>query len=247
MTIDLKQIADSLNDFTFQCEILSTKEKIMGRPYTIKDEFKLAQIQTQESNNAIVKVILDIVKEKYYTLTAKQIESLTMVDLQWLMINLKINSKENNIETVINCKCGESFDYTLPLSEIKLKDGGVFEKAITITEKRLKKPLTLLLRMPTISMITNNYDTENTKSKENDKIIFDVIKSISYGDETSDASDFSKDELIDFVNDIPKKYLDDINDFLGNPPELVYSKNVVCGKCKEKTIITVDDFFMLLF
>ena len=42
MTINLRELATSMNDFVFSTKIPSTGEIVNGKPYTIRDEFKMA-------------------------------------------------------------------------------------------------------------------------------------------------------------------------------------------------------------
>lgn len=246
MPIDLKQIATSLNDYSFSTIIPSTGEKINGRPYTIRDEFKLAQIQSSKNKKMMYDVLFELIKEKYYSLTSKQVNNLTVTDVMFLLIKLKEQSDDPKQKIIITCpKCEKEFEHDLALNEI-IVENKPFKHSIKIVGGTIDKPLSITFKILSFDNIRNKYfDIEDTsdaidKFKE---MWIDCIDSVSYGDETK--SDFTKDELSFFIEKIPRKYYPQIKQFIDNPPEMKYNNQVKCSHCGSDNIIAVDDFFLL--
>jgi hypothetical protein len=250
MTINLRELATSMNDFVFSTKIPSTGEIVNGKPYTIRDEFKMAQIQNSVDRKGILNIIFDLVKDKYYTLTTKQIENLTLTDIQWLLASLKINSDEHEIPIIVTCSsCGQKFDYKLNLAEIKL-DKTEFTKTIKFQSDKLPKPLSMEFKTASFVELIKSYNNATDSFVSTDDMtssILDCIGSIAYGDEMGKVSDFQRDDLVFFIEHIPKKFFPEIKAFINNPPTLVYERKPKCSHCGKDNVIGLEDFFSLLF
>lgn len=252
MTFDLKEISRELNDFVFTAQIPSTGELIKGRPYTIRDEFKLAQIQRATVRGHTMEMLLEMIKTKYFSLTQKQIEALTTVDVQHLLGQLKLQSEDSNVPLVITCvKCGHEFKHSFNIKNIELPPDSKFTADIEITSKsKLKSKLTLTLkRISFMTLIKNYTDEEEQVQDMNDEqvkqYLVESIYSIAYGDEVK--KDIPLEDMVEFVEDIPKENFPKLKEFLANPPTLVYNSKLVCPECGFENSLSVDDFFFLFF
>jgi len=250
MTINLRNLATSMNDFVFTTNIPSTGEIINGKPYTIRDEFKLAQIQSGVDRKGILKILFQIIKEKYFSLTTKQLDELTLVDVQWLLASLKLNSDESNIPIIITCNsCKQKFDYKLNIAEIKLNKTE-FKKTIKFESDKLTKPLSITFKIASFKDLIETFNNETDSFMSTDdmmKTLIDSIDYIAYGDEVSKVSDFPKEDLIFFIENIPKKFYPEIKEFIDFPPILAHEKKPKCTHCNKENTIGLEDFFSLLF
>lgn len=250
MTIKLRELATSMNDFVFSATIPSTGEIVNGRPYTIRDEFKMAQIQNGVDRKGILNIIFELIKDKYYTLTSKQLDDLTLTDINWLLASLKINSDEHEVPIIITCSsCSEKFDYKLNLTEIKL-DKSEFKKTIKFNLKNNDKPLSITFKITPFKELIKNFSNEENDFISSDdmiKMVVDSIEYVSYGDEVGKPQDFQVDDLIFFINNIPKRYYPEIKNFIDEPPTIVYDKKIKCQKCGHENKIGIEDFFSLFF
>jgi len=243
--IDLKSISDSLNDFNFSTIIPSTGEVINGRPYTVKDEFKLTQLQTIDDKKIILDTLFNIVKDKYYSLTENQISQLTLVDVQYLLAQLKKNSDDGEIPIIVTCtKCEKEFEHSLNLTKIDINNNN-FKKNIKITSDKLQHDLTITMNTMRYIDVSEKYLKNSNNTGDIENILIDCIESISFGDEMS--TEFTTEELKMLLSNIPHKYYSEFTTFLSETPELIYKDNVQCTHCGEKNTIGIDDFFYLIF
>jgi len=254
--MDLKKIGRELNDFHFSVQIPSTGEFIKGRPYTIRDEFKLAQIQKANTKKHVFQLILEVVKEKYYDLTTKQIEALTALDVQYLMSQLKVQSEDVSVPLIITCinpACKHEFKHALDISKIVISNEGSFKENVEIVSKsKMKNKLTITLKTIPYLELIGNYSNdsiddvdENMSDAQMKNMLINSIGMVAYGDEVK--TEFDRDELLEFIEDIPRQNFPQIKKFLANPPKLIYPNPIECPLCKTTNELDVNDFFFSFF
>ena len=250
MAINLKRISEGLNDFSFTVKLPSTGEEIYGKPYTVRDEFTLAQAVESKDKNMMLKKVFELVKSKYYTLTDKQCESMSLVDFESLFIKLKIQSDDKEIPVRILCsKCKKEFKYKLDLTKISVLNGENFKKVISFEHDKLGLVEIGLKALPFLKAL----ELKSPDEKENDidnvkQILFNIIDYIKCGEEKTDETTPIED-IMNFIEELPKKGYEQIKTFMDNQPELIYNSKVICtnGECKNENTISVEDFFHLFF
>lgn len=79
-----------------------------------------------------------------------------------------------------------------------------------------------------------------------DEYIFACVDSIYEGDTVYSPSDFTLDELREFIESFPADKVDAISEFFQKQPKITMSMELVCPKCKHKSIVEMNglkDFF----
>jgi len=251
MSLDLKKLSESLNDFQFSVQLPSTGDIIYGRPYTVRDEFSLAQAAESKDQKLMFNTLFELIKRKYHSLKEEQLENLTMIDFLALLIKLKIQSDDREIPLLVKCsKCGNEFKYKMDLTKIGTINAENFKREIEIKLEKLETPIILTIKSLSFKKTLEyaNIKDKLMNSEEMMNILKDIIESVSYNGEKTDMTT-SEEDLTDFLNDIPKKKYEEITDFLNNQPELAYTPKAKCthAGCLHENTISVDDFFYLFF
>jgi hypothetical protein len=245
MSLNLKNIGQLLTDMCYSLKLPSTGEEVYFKPYTLKDEFRLAQANSSDSSNMLF-VMNEIICEKFYNMTQEQISSLTLIDIQMMLIHLKIFSDKSLIDVILHCSEDEyEFKQTLDLKKISIKNIENLSKDVIIKSNKLKYDLILTFTPISFSnYINKNVDIDSLSEKE---IIMRAISKITYGEETISISEINKTDLSFFIDCIPSTEYANINNFFTNQPELVYDDLLICPNCKHKNIVGLSDFFYLVF
>jgi len=242
--MDLRSISQNLNDYNFSVKIPSSGVSVMGRPYNIKEQFKMAQLNESKNKKVLLAGLKDILRDKYYTMTDDISKNLSMVDVKYLLLQLKIQSDEPTLKSVITCKhCEETFKHAIDLNAIKVDDN-LQQKNIEVDNNNTK--LTIVLKNVPYDVVVDKY-IDNLEVENSSEMLIDSIDSISYGDEMVKTENISHEEIEYFIQNLPKKYYAQFNDFVENQPNLVYHIQPKCEHCGKLNTVNLDDFFYLFF
>lgn len=248
---NLKDLSNSLNDYSFSRKIPSTGEEVTGKFYTIRDEFKLAQLNTFQNKKSMMKELYNILADKYYTMTKEQLKNLTTADVQYLLAQLKIESDETSVEINIKCsKCKKDFTYTMDLTKLKV-NSTPRTKTFYINEDDPENVIGITFKILSFNDIISDFDEENVDgdnlASTGMEILYKSVESITVGN--SKIDNFTDEDLKDFIDNIPKKYSIEFQEFLSKPPEIFYDSKIICTtkECGHKIDLDATDFFPFLF
>lgn len=215
----------------------STGKKIKYRPFTVKEE-KILLI-AQESGD-IDQIVLSIKQVINNCAAEVDVDKLAMFDLEYIILHIRAKSVNNVIQFKIkDPTTREEVELTLDISEIKLKKPDGHNKIIKINDDS-----SLVMRYPTLNEIKNI-----SKSKSNESI-FDIMVScidrIEFGDEVHIASDYTREELVQFVDGLTSVSIKSIEKFFDTIPVLKFEKRYTNTNGEDKTFVVegMETFFI---
>lgn len=241
--MDLKQFKESINDFKFN-EIIPSMEnqKIEMRPYVVRDQFKIAQAQMTEDYALIMQTLFDLVVEKC-NLKPEIANRLTLVDVQYLLKRLKMISDDEFIQIKVTCPhCDyENDKIKIDLNKVEIVNYENFERVIHLSDNQA-----IHLRVPSFKKnedILLGKETDLNSSMK--KALINYIYAIIQDEECQ--TDFDPKELEDLVMNLPKKFLNEFNDFVKEEPTIkIPSESFYCAGCEKELEIGINHFFFLL-
>ena len=131
-----------------------------------------------------------------------------------------------------------SFDIDLDKVEVKFPEG--VESKLEVGDS-----LYLTLKYPPVSLYTNSefFNLDDTKIFET--VVQASMDKIYEGDKLYDCKQQTKEELQEFIDSIPAKQFEQIQNFLTNIPSLFYEIKYSNSKGTERVIQlqTLEDFF----
>lgn len=223
---------------------LPSGRKISFRPFLVKEE-KILLIAMEgedqnEINNAIVQILNDCIQEEI------DVRSLPMFDIEYLFIQLRIKSIGNISELNLRLKhcpcnpmkdtngnltgeygpCIEPIKYKLNLEEISVTKNENHTNVIDLGSGMMLK-----MRYPTIEMSS---ELQEDDVESGFKLLTRCIDEIIKDEQKWDASDYSEEELEEFVNNFSQTQMVKIKEFLDTMPKLRHTIEVTCPK-GEKT------------
>lgn len=213
----------------FDLVVPSTGKTISFRPYLVKEE-KLLYIAL-ESNDP--KAIIDAITDVIDVCTFKKLDmgKLTSYDLEYIFLQLRMKSVGESVQVNLKCeKDGEFTPVTVDLSEVKLfrPNGFIENKRIDLGNK-----ISVTLRPITVealrSMVTEK--KEITPMEQLTEKIITCLDTICEGDNVHLVSDVPHSDLKEFVDSLPHKVLDEIQNYLANLPYLTTTVKFTCFKC----------------
>lgn len=223
----------------FNVEVPSLKKKFKFRPFLVKEEKIL--LMAKESNDFadILGAVSQIVNNCSLDPTL-DINILTQNDLETIFLKLRAASINNVVSVSYKDKeDNKVYSFDIDLNEIKSVYPEQVDKNIKINNE-----CGLVMKFPSASL----YQDKEFLSLEKDymfELIIRCIDSIYIKDEVYSASDYSKEDLSEFLENLDLKVFERVQKFLLSAPKLEYKIEYKNSLGNERTIIlsSLNDFF----
>ena len=222
----------------FDIEIPSTGKKVKYRPFTVKEEKILLIAQESKDIDQIILAIKQIIVNCVITV---DVDKLAMFDLEYLLINIRAKSVNNEIQfSITDPDTKERVDLTIDIADVKIIHKDDHNNLIKVNDD-----IYLKMRYPTINELANIAKSKN--SFENlFKIMIDCIENVIEGDSVLVLKDFTDEEISDFVNNFSNDQIDQIKNFFETMPVLKYEAKYKNSNGDDKTFIIegMETFFI---
>jgi len=221
---------------TYTVKIPSTNKTVHFRPFVVKEEKILLIAQESKDPNQIYSAIKSIFescfKEKL------DFESLSYFDIEYLFIQLRMKSMGEIIEIVIkDPETKERFETQMNLEKIQIKNTKT-KKDFTI---KLSEDIAVTMKYPNLK-IMNDIKLESNESITDGviKMICNSIDTIFTKNESVSVKDKTPEEIMQFVENLPKQMFDKITSFFDKLPYVVYEDEFTTPKGKKIPIVIRD-------
>ena len=226
---------------TFELNLPSTGEKILYRPFLVKEEkallFAKQSGERVDMINAIKSVISSCVLNDDF-----DIEKITIFDMEYLFIKIRAMSVGNEIEfTVKDSTDEQTYTFTLNLDEVEVKFPEEQKKEVLLDDN-----LGIMMKYPTMNL--SDKIAEKTDVLD---VAFETIKNcIDYvfDRETTYSWDASTEEEKDeFLECLSKKQYEMLTSFFQKIPKIehVFEYQNSLGEDKKVYFRKIEDFFLL--
>jgi Zn finger protein HypA/HybF involved in hydrogenase expression len=227
----------------YNLTIPSSGERVKFRPFLVKEEKALLLAQQSEDPITMVETLKDII-EACVTGDYK-IDNLATFDLEYIFTQIRGKSVGETVDLLFPCdtcddekaKVKISFDIT----KIQVEKSPEHNKKI-----ELFNDVGVVMRYPTVQTISR---LENLKADTIDDI-FDIVAGcidfVYQGDEVFYGKEQTKEELLEFLNNLTSEQFKKIQKFFETMPRLkqeVHYNCPVCGKQHDKVLEGLQSFF----
>lgn len=204
---------------TYTTKLPSTDQIIEYRPFLVKEEKILLLAMESKDNeqiyNAIKNVISSCVKTKI------DIESLPYFDVEFLFIQIRMKSMGEVVEIIItDPSTKEKFESAMDLNNIKVEN--LDKKKIKNYKINFTKESGVIVEYPTFK----EFSLVTARNKSSSQLLFDFtcqsIKTIFSKDKIVKKEDLKNEEIIEFIESLPKSYYKKISEFFNNTPTVIY-------------------------
>jgi DNA-directed RNA polymerase subunit RPC12/RpoP len=220
----------------YKINLPSSNEEIEFRPFLVKEEKILMIAQESEDQRQVMTAISSVIESCLFNKI--KIETLPLYDIEYLFTQIRAKSVGESVDLVIKCPhCGHHHDYTVNLSEVKVKFPE--EKA----DNNIKLSETVGIKLKDISI-------DNVLSIESNDLISTISSLIDFiydEDNVYKKEETSVEDLRKFIENLPHTCLDKIKQFIDSQPTLHYDINFKCVSCSKDVnhkISGLSDFFI---
>ena len=226
----------------YELVVPSTDEKIKYRPFLVREEKILLIAMESGASEDIVQAVKSIVEE--CTFNKLNLGDMPMFDVEYLFLNIRAKSVGEISNLRLLCPDdSETFaEVEVNLSEVIVQVEKEHTNKIELTDE-----MGIYMKYPTIDSFVKTGITEVTATNMLDVITTCVAQIYDKkGEEVFDAKDQTKEELIEFIEQLNTKQFAELQKFFDTMPKLKHVVKIENPKTKVKSDILLQglsDFF----
>jgi|TARA_X000001382_G_scaffold126178_1_gene112480 hypothetical protein len=222
---------------TYSLILPSTKEEVNYRPFLVKEEKLLVLALESEDQNQISTAIKTVIQSCIKSQI--DIEVLPTFDIEFLFLNIRGKSVGEEVEVnIIAPDDGKtSIPITINLDDIKVKEFDGHDKFIKLDDN-----LMMEMKYPSLSQfISNNFDfNQKNTTEQTFDLVAGCIDKVYNEEETWDASDFSKEEMNEFLDQMNSQQFKKVEKFFETMPKLSHEITVKNPKTKKSNKVVLE-------
>jgi hypothetical protein len=207
----------------------SSGDRIKFRPFLVK-EYKILLTTLDTENAEINRVVTELVDA--CTFNKLKIDTLANFDIEYIFLNMRAKSIGEITNLLLNCNnCDNQISLDLDLTKAVVEKSPDHNSKINLTDT-----IILEMRYPKFDEMINIY--QNFKSDRIVELLSTCIKAVYTEDKVYD--DYTKEELLEFVNSFSKNQFEMIENFFLTMPKLVQHIEQDCDKCGSHNTMTLE-------
>jgi hypothetical protein len=222
----------------YELEIPSLKKKIRYRPFLVKEEKILIIALESEDSKQIANAVKNVISNCILSKGIK-VEDLATFDIEYLFLNIRGKSVGETVDVLITCPDdGETqVPTSINLDEILVEVDPEHSRDI-----KLDDSLTLRMRYPSMTeFIKNNFDSgESVSVDDTFDLIVSCIDQIYSEEESWTASDSTKKELLEFVEQLSSKQFKEVEKFFETMPKLSHTIKIKNPNTKVESEVVLE-------
>ena len=222
---------------TYELELPSSGKKIKYRPFLVREEKILIIAMESEDDKQITNAVKEVISNCILTRGVK-IEQLSTFDIEYLFLNIRGKSVGEEVEVLITCPDDETTQVpvAINLDDIKVQTGENHSRDI-----KLDNDLILRMKYPSMEeFVKNNFSTEELNLDGTFDLISSCIEQVYSEEESWSASDCTKKELREFLEQLSSKQFKEIETFFETMPKLTHTIKVMNPNTKVESDIVLE-------
>ena len=210
---------------TYELVLPSSGRKVKYRPFLVKEEKILIMALESEDSKQITSAIKTVIRDCILTRGIK-VEKLATFDIEYLFLNVRAKSVGETVE--VNVTCPDDGE-TQVLVEVDIDSIKVQKDSNHSNIVKLDDTLSLQMNYPSLNQfIETNFDIGSEKSEVDQSldVIMSCINQVYTEEEAWDASECTKKELREFVEQMNSKQFKKLEEFFNTMPKLSHTLKV---------------------
>ena len=223
----------------YELELPSTGKKIKYRPFLVREEKILVMaLETEDMKqitNTVVQILSDCILTKNFN-----VSELATFDIEYLFLNVRSKSVGETVEISITCPDDNETQVKVEvdIDSIKVQKNPKHTNII-----KLDDDLSMRLRYPALDQfIENNFEFKDNNSEVDKSLdmIISCIDMIYNAEDSWSATDVTKQELKEFVEQMNTKQFKQIESFFETMPKLSHKVVVKNPNTKVESTVTLE-------
>jgi len=223
---------------TYELELPSNKKTIHYRPFLVKEEKILIIAMESEDAKQITNAVKTVISNCILTKGVK-VNELSTFDIEYLFLNIRGKSVGESVDVLITCPDDGTTQVPISINLDEIK--------VTVSEKhskdiKLDDTLSLRMKYPSIEeFIKNNFSIEESVSvDETFDLITSCIDQVYNEEESWSASDCTKKELNEFLEQLDSNQFKKVESFFETMPKLSHKIEIKNPNTKVKSEVILE-------
>lgn len=227
----------------YELKLPSNGKTVRVRPFIVKEEKLLLIALESNDNQEIINTTKQIINNCLIDEDVN-VDSLPFFDIDYLFIALRAKSIGESIDIKFTCNntlpdgnpCGATFPSKIDISNYKVNKDESIKNEIFMPNDIMVK-----MKYPnytTMKLIMDNDTIINKKVG----VISNSIELIKQKDKIYTTKDLTKNELVEFVENLTQENFKKLEYFVDHFPSFVIKTSAKCSKCKYKHELEYKDF-----
>jgi hypothetical protein len=228
---------------TYELVLPSSGKKIKYRPFLVREEKVLIVAMESEDETQIATAVKDVIKNCIITRGVK-VDDFATFDIEYVFLNIRGKSVGEDVEVLVTCPDdGETQVPTvISLDDIKVHTDKNHKKDIVLDDE-----LTLRMKYPSMGeFVKTNFSGEEITVEGTFDLIASCVEQVFNEEESWSASDCTKKEMSEFLEQLSSKQFKEIEKFFETMPKLSHTvkvKNPNTGVDNEILLEGLNAFF----
>jgi DNA-directed RNA polymerase subunit M/transcription elongation factor TFIIS len=209
----------------------STGKEIQFRPFLVKEEKVLLMAAESQDQKQYITAMMDVVNE--CTFKALNINRLPTFDVEYLFVQIRAKSIGESVTLEGTCsECGHKQEVKLNLETVTI------DKVSEDLEDTFEVGSGIKIKVRPMRFI----DSTSVAEINITELIGKMIDTIYDDENIYNASEYTRSDLDDFVNQLPRSVLTDIEKYIKGLPKLITTVEFVCEKCGHQNKYVLEGF-----
>lgn len=223
---------------SYSLEIPSLKKEIKYRPFLVKEEKILIIAMESEDPKQIANAVKTVINNCILTKGIK-VEELATFDIEYLFLNIRGKSVGETVDVLITCP--DDGQTQVPVS-INLDDIEITIDKNHSKDIKLDDNLTLRMKYPSMNeFIKSNFGNEfNMSVDDTFNLIVSCMEQVYSEDESWSASDCTKKELGEFIEQLSSKQFKEVENFFTTMPKLSHTLKIKNPNTKVESEVLLE-------
>ena len=223
---------------TYELEVPSTGKKIKYRPFLVREEKILLLAMETEDEKQMADAVKTILQNCIQTSRFK-VDNLSLFDIEYIFLNIRGKSIGEQVELTVTCPDdGEStVDISIDLDDIKVQKSKEHTNILKLNDN-----ISVVMKYPSVDLFIKNNMGSGQSSEVDD--VFEIaslcIDQIVEGEDVYESSNFSKKELMEFLEGMDTKQFLMVQKFFETMPKLSHTITVTNPNTKVKSDVVIE-------
>ena len=221
---------------TYELTVPSTGKNIKFRPFLVKEEKILIIAMESQSDKQIAQAVNDVLSNCILT-KGVNIDDFSTFDIEYLFLNIRGKSVGESVDVMITCPDDNTTKVPVQvnLDDIKILKNDKHQRDIPLDGN-----LTMRMKYPSMGEFVKNNFSVNMQVDDTFDLVCSCIEQVFSEEESWSASDCTKKELHEFLEQLDSGQFKKIEQFFETMPKLSHTLKVTNPNTKVVNKITLE-------